>query len=125
MLLMLVATRCMFYDRVCCICLFELHLFSIHMRDFMYMHVFNAHYQRRFDLIIPPFAFSRLCYEIMQNWVFRSNMAFGDDAIEALQTAAESFIVEKFEVHMHNLPPPPPYNLIQSAGSRQSQQPRD
>ena len=106
MLLMLVATRCMFYDHVCCICLFELHLFCIHMRDFMYMHVFNAHYQRRFDLIIPPFAFARLCYETIQN--FRSNMAFGDDAIEALQTAAESFIVEKFEVRMHNLSPPPP-----------------
>ena len=105
MLLMLVAKRCMFYDHVCCICLFQLYLCCIHMHDFMYMHVFNAHYQRRFDLIIPPFAFARLCYETMQD--FCSNMAFGDDAIEPLQTAAESFIVEKFEVRMHNLYPPP------------------
>jgi hypothetical protein len=73
---------------------------------YVYVYACNLFYQRRFDLVIPPFFFSLLCHSILNDWerdYDRPGHAFGNDAIEALQTAAESFIVEKFEERLtHN-----------------------
>jgi histone H3/H4 len=60
------------------------------------------YHQRRFDLIIPPLVFTRLCNEVLHDeFGVRTSFQFSDDAVEALQTATESFVVEKFSSTFH------------------------
>lgn len=48
----------------------------------------------RTDLILPQKKFANLCEEIMQD--FRVDTRFDDEALEALQTAAEEYLIQTF-----------------------------
>ncbi|XP_057453143.1 uncharacterized protein LOC130745007 [Lotus japonicus] len=52
-------------------------------------------YQKNTDLLIPKLPFQRLVREVAQN--FKADLRFQSDAVDALQEAAEAFLVGLFE----------------------------
>ena len=64
-------------------------------------------YQKNTDLLVPRMAFQRLVREIAAD--FKSDLRFQSTAIEALQEAAESYLVGLFEdtnlcaIHAHRI----------------------
>jgi histone H3/H4 len=54
-------------------------------------------YQRSTDLIIPKLPFQRLVRDIAQDVSWLENLKWQKSAIEALQEAAEAFLVKEFE----------------------------
>jgi len=54
-------------------------------------------YQKEFKLLIPRLPFQRVVREITAEVSMRSNLRMQKSAVEALQEAAESFLVNEFE----------------------------
>ncbi|XP_057456224.1 histone H3.3-like [Lotus japonicus] len=52
-------------------------------------------YQKTTDLLIPKLPFQRLVREVAQN--FKADLRFQSDAVDALQEAAETYLVGLFE----------------------------
>ncbi|KAF3407038.1 histone H3 [Talaromyces pinophilus] len=66
-------------------------------------------YQKSTDLIIPKLPFQRLVRDIAQDVSWLENLKWQKSAIEALQEAAEAFLVKEFEmtnlcaIHAHRV----------------------